>query len=146
MHDSRIGAFGAIGLVLFLLLEIGAVSGIDPRARSGALVLAPVVGRTMPPLVARAFRPAAAGHGASFRGTLGRAAPAVATVIAVALALATLRADGVVALLLAAAAALGFAAFMARRLGGVSGDVHGAAVELSELVVLLTAAAAHPAR
>jgi adenosylcobinamide-GDP ribazoletransferase len=146
MHDSRIGAFGAIGLVLFLLLEIGAVSGIDPRARSGALVLAPVVGRTMPPLVARAFRPAAAGHGASFRGTLGRAAPAVATVIAVAVALATLRADGVVALLLAAAAALGFAAFMARRLGGVSGDVHGAAVELSELVVLLTAAAAHPAR
>jgi adenosylcobinamide-GDP ribazoletransferase len=70
----------------------------------------------------------------------------VATVIAVAVALATLRADGVVALLLAAAAALGFAAFMARRLGGVSGDVHGAAVELSELVVLLTAAAAHPAR
>jgi cobalamin synthase len=34
---------------------------------------------------------------------------------------------------------------MARRLGGVSGDVHGAVVELSELVVLLTAAAAHPA-
>jgi adenosylcobinamide-GDP ribazoletransferase len=52
---------------------------------------------------------------------------------------------GVVALLLAPSAALAWAALMARRLGGVSGDVHGAVVELSELVVLLTAAAAHPA-
>src|SRR5437016_2987042 len=55
MRDSRIGAFGAIGLVLFLLLEIAAVSGIAASARGWALVLAPVVGRAMAPIVARAF-------------------------------------------------------------------------------------------
>lgn len=146
MHDSRIGAFGAMGLVLLLLLEIAALSGIDPRARPGALVLAPVVGRAMSPIVGRIFPSAAAGHGASFRAALGRAAPGAAAVVALLVAVAAMGGRGVVALGLAAAVALAFAAFMTRRLGGVTGDVHGAVVELSEVVVLLTAAAAHPAR
>jgi adenosylcobinamide-GDP ribazoletransferase len=146
MHDSRIGAFGAMGLVLVLLLEIAALSGIDPRARAGALVLAPVVSRAMPPIVGRVFPSAAAGHGASFRAALGRAAPGTATVVALLVAVAAMGARGVVALGLAAAVALAFAAFMTRRLGGVTGDVHGAVVELSEVVVLLTVAVAHPAR
>ena len=33
MRDSRIGAFGAIGLILFLLLEVAAVSELTPAAR-----------------------------------------------------------------------------------------------------------------
>jgi adenosylcobinamide-GDP ribazoletransferase len=146
MRDSRIGAFGAIGLVLFLLLEIAAVSGIEASARGAALVLAPVVGRAMSPIVGRIFPAGPAGHGARFRAELGAAAPFVAAAIAVATALLTMRARGVVALGLAAAVALAVAAFMTRRLGGVTGDVHGAVIELSEVVVLLTAAAAAPAR
>ena len=141
MHDSRIGAFGAMGLVLLLMLEIGAVSGIDAQVRGPALVLAPVVGRTMPLIVARVFRSVGSGHGASFRADLGRAAPALAAIFALVVAIATLGARGVLALALAAVVALAMGAFMSRRLGGVSGDVHGAVIELSEVVVLLTAAA-----
>jgi adenosylcobinamide-GDP ribazoletransferase len=146
MRDSRIGAFGAIGLVLVLLLTIGAVGGIEPRARGGALVLAPVVGRAMSPIVGRIFPAPASGHGASFRAELGVAAPIVAAIVALTVAFAAMGPHGIVALGLAAAAALAWAAFMTRRLGGVTGDVHGAVVELSELAVLLTAAAAHPGR
>ena len=146
MHDSRIGAFGAIGLVLFLLLEIAAVSGIDPRARGDALVLAPVVGRAMPPIVGRVFPSVGRGHGASFRTELGGAAPFVAAALALVVAGLTMGVRGVLGLVIAAALALAFAAFMTRRLGGVNGDVHGAVVELSEVAVLLAAAAAHPAR
>jgi adenosylcobinamide-GDP ribazoletransferase len=145
MRDSRIGAFGAMGLVLVTLLAIAAVSGIEPRARAGALVLAPVVGRALSPIVARVFPATAAGHGAGFRADLGAKAPVVAAVVALAVAVA-LGPAGVLALLLATAVAFGWAAFMTRRLGGVTGDVHGAVIELSELTVLLTAAAAHPAR
>jgi adenosylcobinamide-GDP ribazoletransferase len=144
MHDSRIGAFGAIGLVLFLLLELAAVSGIDAHARGAALLLAPVVGRAMSPIVARVFPSGGAGHGASFRAELGGAAPFVAAAIALVVAVLAMGARGVLALALAAGLSLAFAAFMARRLGGVTGDVHGAVVELGEVVVLLTAAAAHP--
>jgi adenosylcobinamide-GDP ribazoletransferase len=145
MRDSRIGAFAAIGLVLFLLLEIAAVSGTDPHARGEALLLAPVVGRAMSPIVARVFPAVADGHGARFRAELGAAAPVIAAAVALVVALATMGLRGVLALALAAAVALAVAAFMTRRLGGLSGDVHGAIVELSELVVLLTAAA-HPIR
>src|SRR5207244_4536291 len=61
MRDSRLGAFGAIGLVLFLLLELGAVSGIDPHARWRALLVPPVVGRPVSPLLAPRFPPPPSG-------------------------------------------------------------------------------------
>ncbi len=145
MHDSRIGAFGATGLILLLLLTIGAVSGIDARARTGALVLAPVVGRALPPIVGRVFPAVGAGHGAGFRASIGRTAPLIATLAALAVAVVALGVLGVIASAIGAAVGLAWAAFMSRRLGGVNGDVHGAVIELSELAVLLTVAAASPA-
>jgi adenosylcobinamide-GDP ribazoletransferase len=144
MHDSSIGAFGAMGLVLILLLEIAAVSGIDSSARAHALLLAPVGGRAMSPILARLFPSVSAGHGARFRAELGSAAPVVAAVLAVTVALVAMGALGLLALVLVFALAMMVGGFMTRRLGGVTGDVHGAVVELGEVVVLLTAAAAHP--
>ena len=146
MRDSRIGAFGAVGLILFLLLEVAAVTGIDARARWRALLVAPVVGRAMPPLLARMFAAAPSGHGARFRAELGPAAPAVAMAIAVVVAIGVLGASGVLALAAGIALATALGAFMMRRLGGVTGDVHGAAVEFAELAVLLVVAAVSPAR
>jgi len=146
MRDSRIGAFGAIGLVLCVLLEVGAVSGIDARARVHALLLAPVAGRAVAPLVARVFPAPGGGHGAGFRASVSAPVAAVALAIAAVVAAVTLRGWGVLALALATALALVVGAFMTRRLGGVTGDVHGATVELAELTVLLTVAAAYPAR
>ena len=146
MRDSHIGAFGAVGLILFLLLEIAAVTGIDARARWRALLVAPVVGRAMPPLLARMFAAAPAGHGARFRAELGPASPAVATAIAVVVAIGVLGASGALALVAGVALTAALGAFMMRRLGAVTGDVHGAAVELAELAALLVVAAASPAR
>ena len=143
MRDSRIGAFGAIGLVLFVLLEVTAVSGIDASARWRVLVAAPVVGRAMPPLMGRFFSAVPSGQGTSFRAELGVGAPLVAALLALAVALAVLGALGALACALGVVVTMALGAFMSRRLGGVSGDVHGAAVELAELVVLLTVAAAH---
>ena len=146
MHDSRIGAFGVIGLILFLLLVIGAVSAIDPRSRGGALLAAPVIGRAMPPLLAKIFPAVGDGHGARFHADLGTAAAPIALVVALVVAASALGVRGVAALVLAIVVIVAFAAFMARRLGGITGDVHGAAVELAEAAVLLTAAAGNPAR
>src|SRR5688572_17863014 len=57
MRDSRIGAFGAIGLILFLLLEVAAVAELSPEVRWRALIVAPALARSTPPLVAWIFPP-----------------------------------------------------------------------------------------
>jgi adenosylcobinamide-GDP ribazoletransferase len=53
MRDSRIGVFGALGLIVLMLLEIAAVTELPPAARWRVLLVVPVVGRAMPALLAR---------------------------------------------------------------------------------------------
>jgi adenosylcobinamide-GDP ribazoletransferase len=146
MRDSRVGSFGVVGLVLVILLTVGAVGGIDARARAGALVLAPVAGRAGAPLLARMFPTVGPGHGASFREGVARLAAPLSIGLAVVVAATALGVHGLIALGVVIVLGLAIGAYMTRRLGGVTGDVHGAAVELGELVVVLTVAAAYPAR
>jgi adenosylcobinamide-GDP ribazoletransferase len=147
MRDSRIGAFGAIGLILFLMLEIVALAELTRDARWGALVAAPAIARATPAVIGRLFSPARAdGQGAAFRMGLRPSAVVVGTMVALAAATLVLGWPGVAAVAAGMAAGVGLAAFLGRRLGGVTGDVLGAAVEVSELAVLLTVSASTYAR
>ena len=141
MSDSRIGTFGAVGLILFLLLEIVALSGVDAHARWRVLLAAPAIGRAMPPLVARFF-PAARddGQGAGFVAEVRRRGAVAAVLIAAVVAMLGFGASGLVALAIALVVALVTARFFVARVGGLTGDVLGAIVEISELAVLLTVA------
>jgi len=142
MSDSRIGAFGAIGLILFLLLELSAVAELPAAARWRALVVAPTIARATPALFGRLFRPArGSGQGAAFHAGLGRTAAPAALAVALVVAVAILGGLGVVALAVAAASVAVLGAFVVRRFGGLTGDVLGAGVELAELAVLLTVSA-----
>jgi adenosylcobinamide-GDP ribazoletransferase len=142
MRDSRIGAFGTIGLILFLMLEIVALAELVPPVRGSALFAAPVIARATPAVLAALFRPARAdGQGAVFHAGVRPSAIAVGLAVAVAAASFALGGLGVATLAAALVAAVAVAAFVAGRLGGVTGDVLGAAVEISELVVLLTVSA-----
>lgn len=138
MRDSRIGAFGAIGLILFLFLEIVAVAELPPATRWPTLLAAPAMARAMPVLLARVF-PAAnpGGQGAKFRSGLRRTATPIALAVAAVVALGLLGWIGLVAFAAALVASLGVGWFWARRLCGITGDVLGASVELAELTILL---------
>jgi adenosylcobinamide-GDP ribazoletransferase len=141
MSDSRIGTFGAVGLILFLMIEIVALSGMDPEAGWRALVAAPVIGRATPPLLARLFPAARAdGQGAAFLAEVGRGGAVLALTVAMVIALLTLRLEGLVAGAAGLVVAVVAGRFLAARVGGLTGDVLGAVVELSELTVLLTVA------
>ena len=142
MRDSRIGAFGAIGLILFLLLEIGAVVELPPGIRPRALLVVPVVARATPPLLALLF-PAAKteGFGAAFGASLGGHAAPIALAIALLVSATALRSLGVLVLAVSLLSAVAVARFVATRVAGITGDVLGAAIEIAELAGLLTVSA-----
>ena len=139
MRDSRIGTFGAVGLILFLMLEIVTVAELGPAVRWRALIVVPTLARAVPPVLARCFPSARpVGQGASFVTGVSALAAPVALGIAALIAVLTLRLAGVAALGVGLAIAFAVAGFQNRRLGGLTGDVLGAAVELAELGALLT--------
>ena len=143
MRDSRVGVFGAAGLVLFLLLVVAAVADLPDPSRGRLLILAPVVGRAAPLLVAGWLRPATPGEGlgAAFVAGLSRWAGPLWALGGIALGVALVGPWGAAIPVLAWAAAILGAGFAARRLGGLTGDVLGAVVELAELGALLAGAA-----
>lgn len=142
MRDSRIGALGAVGLILFLLLEIAAVAELPAGVRWRALLVLPALARATPPLVAWCFPPARGeGHCAAFRAGLRAGAAPVALALGLVLAWLGLGVAGLLVAATAVVAALGLAGFMAARLAGVTGDVLGAAVEVAELAGLLAVSA-----
>jgi adenosylcobinamide-GDP ribazoletransferase len=148
MHDSRIGAFGALGLILLLLLEIAAITEMPPSVRVRALLVAPTVARATPPLLARLFSPAKLeGLGAAFGAGVGALAAPIALSIALVVAIVALRGLGVVVVVVSFVSALVLTRFFAGRVSGITGDVLGAAIEIAELTALLTVSAwSHLAR
>ena len=142
MRDSRIGSFGAIGLILLLLLEVAAVAELSPETRWRTLLVAPALARAMPPLVGWIFPSATPlGQGAMFRSGLTRGRVLVALLLGAAITLALLSVAGLVVFVLATTFGLGLGWFFTRRLGGITGDVLGATIEVAELIVLLTVVA-----
>lgn len=139
MRDSRIGVFGAAGLVLVLILFVVALAELAAPMRSRLLLLAPVVGRVTPLLVGAWLRPATPGQGlgAAFAAGLSPWAGLVHGVAGLALATWLLGPSGAAIAAVAWSLTLLWAGFAGRRFGGVTGDVLGAVVELGELAVLL---------
>ena len=142
MRDSRIGAFGAAALVLALLLKVAAVLALLAHGPAAwALLSAPMLARLLAvPLVV--FFPYARpeGLGRPFHDGGG----VRELVVALALTALVLPWFGVRVLLPSAAAvatAAAVAFWVRRRLGGLTGDVYGAAVELAEVAFLVAASA-----
>lgn len=143
MRDGRIGTFGAVGLILLLLLALAALAELAQPIRSAALLLAPLVGRYAPLLLARTFHPLShepSTGGAFMRAVSGAAALAGAAMVAVsAWLILGIWGELVAAVGLGAALASGW--IFSRRLRGLTGDGLGAGVELAELTILLSVVA-----
>jgi adenosylcobinamide-GDP ribazoletransferase len=140
MRDPRVGAFGVVGFVCVVALKIAAVYALPTAIRLQALVLAPTLGRWTIVLLATVF-PYGREHGLG--APLKAAATPRALVIATILPLAgcfTMGPVGIACGLMATVVALGLGHWLMRLLPGLTGDNYGAACELVEATVWLSAA------
>jgi adenosylcobinamide-GDP ribazoletransferase len=140
MRDSRIGAHGATALALVLAAKATALTELLARGDPWPLVAAPALARfAVVPLVVLVPYARPEGLGRAFHGTAGAREISISAVLAAAAV-----APFAPASLAPCAVALGVAAVLAlalhRRLGGLTGDGYGAAIELAELAYLATAA------
>ena len=137
MRDSRIGAHGATALVLALIAKVAALAQVAERHDLLALLAFPTVARWLAAVLVVLFPYARAeGLGRAFNGEAGRLQVGVATAIA-AVTLIVLGPALILPALGTAAAVLAFGFWLYRRLGGLTGDVYGAAIELGEVVMLI---------
>jgi adenosylcobinamide-GDP ribazoletransferase len=149
LKDPRLGSFGGAGLILLLLVKLAAVVDVLataadwPLAALLPLLVVPVLGRWAVVIAAASFplaRPD--GMGASFRRGLGRREVILAT-LTTTVACLLMGWGGLVVWAAAVLALLGMARLAMARLGGLTGDVYGAIIELTEtgalvVVVLLS--------
>ena len=137
MRDSRIGAHGASALFLVLSSKLIALSSLPSGRLSLALVCAPACARAVAVWLLFAYPSARAdGLGQSFATRVQLRHALLASVFACA-ALALFGLVAWLPLLLCAAAGLALGAWANARLGGITGDVCGAAIELSEVAFLI---------
>jgi adenosylcobinamide-GDP ribazoletransferase len=153
MRRGDVGPFGVVTLLLTLLVQVLALASVGPDRRVGALAVALVASRTVLPLLCGRRVPAARseGLGALVAGTVSPVAAGL-SVAPLAVLVGVLLASGgstypvgvVVGVVVAAGLALlvgaAYGWHCVRRLGGVTGDVLGACVEVTFTVALVSLA------
>ncbi|RZU77322.1 cobalamin-5'-phosphate synthase [Micromonospora kangleipakensis] len=145
MKKPDVGPFGVVALVVVLLLQTAALAELAGRSWPAALagvVAAAAAGRLGVAVACRRGVPAARpeGLGALVAGTVGPVALVVGTVAVALLAVPAAPGrpwQGPLAVVAALAVAVGLLGHAVRRLGGVTGDVLGATVEIVTTLVYL---------
>jgi adenosylcobinamide-GDP ribazoletransferase len=137
MRDTRIGAYGATGLMLVLGLKVVALASLPPHLAWSAALVAPAEARLAPVVLARLCPPVRPeGAGRAFALSVTPVGLVVAGLVATAIAVGVLGVMGLPLVVTAVAGAAAFAAYLRRRLGGLTGDCLGALVEASEAAAL----------
>jgi adenosylcobinamide-GDP ribazoletransferase len=136
MADPHVGSFGVAAIMLQLIAKLVLLHGLIVAAAFPVLILVPFAARIGPLAWARWLPPLHAGLGARFAAVIRlRDIIGWATLLAAASIIAP-------AMMIAPLLIAGWWLWLRRQLGGVSGDCHGAGIELVEtglLVALLVA-------
>jgi adenosylcobinamide-GDP ribazoletransferase len=139
MKDHRVGTFGVLGLLSVLGIKFLALNSLPEEIAGKSLAVALVLGRwSMVELIYRApYARPEGGLGRSFKENVRRREMFLAGATSLILAVFFLRFWGALVWLAIAVFTLGIQFLFMRRLGGVTGDVLGAANEVNEVLVLI---------
>src|SRR6202011_437211 len=138
MRDSRLGTYGAIVLLVGFSARLSALASLPAAAIVPGLVVAHALGRATIPVLA-ASMPFARDDGLGKSAGRPEAASAItAIIIAVLIAFLCLSAkEALLAVAVTVAGAAAMAVLAWRQIGGVTGDVFGAAEQIAETAVLV---------
>ena len=138
MHDSRAGAFGIVGVCCLLIVKYVSLNSVPDSLMMMTLVLMPVVSRWAMVYAVFAYpyaRPS--GLGKVFKQAASRRRLAIATLVALAVAIPWFRLAGLVIMLGVWAIVVAMAAYLKRKFSGLTGDTYGAINEVAEVGVLI---------
>jgi adenosylcobinamide-GDP ribazoletransferase len=140
MKDPHNGTFGVLALAASVFARIAAVAAMGPAAAAVALPAAHALGRSTSAVLMWMLPSAGDGLGARYSARVSRRQAAAAAAVGLAITIGSMGAWG-----LAAAAVAGVGSALAgslalRKIGGVTGDVLGAAEQLTEIGILLLGA------
>lgn len=141
MKDTRLGSFAAGALILVLIIKFACLAVLPRPLLLAGLVAAPALGRAAAAMLSCLMPPARINQGLGAAISGGSPWPGL---VSAACALAVCLLAGLPTLwaaLAALAAGVGLGAWYHRRLGGVTGDTLGAAVEVCETAALLVISA-----
>jgi adenosylcobinamide-GDP ribazoletransferase len=139
MKDHRVGTFGAVGLILVLGLKFLALHSLLTQDVGKALLVALTLSRwSMVQLTYRApYARREGGLGLPFKENLKKKEMVIATVISLAVSLFFLRFWGAILWLGVGVVTLLFQSFFEKKIGGITGDILGAANETNEVFALI---------
>ncbi|MEX0975445.1 MAG: adenosylcobinamide-GDP ribazoletransferase [Bacillota bacterium] len=143
MKDSRVGAMGVAVGILLVGLKVASIAALAGERRFAALLLAPVLGRyaMLTGMTVFPYARTAGGLGSLFKDKVRLHWMVAPGVFAVALAAAVAGVPGIAAFAACVLMALGLGRLVTGRLGGLTGDVHGALCEVAEAAVYVVFAA-----
>ncbi len=142
MRDSRVGSFGVVGGITILLVKFAALSSLPAPFRFATLLVMPTLGRWAMVGALSAFpyaRPE--GKGTAFRGNTNVWSTLMATMVALVVAVLSLRLLGAVILVMVAVFTWLSGQYVLRKIPGLTGDTYGAICETVEALVLLAVVA-----
>jgi len=141
MRDSRVGAFGIIGIVLLLLVKYVSLNSLPATSIIPTLIFMPVVSRWSMTYTIFAYPYArSSGLGTPFKQETSRSGFIIATVTALVVALALLpwwQLTGLVVMFGVWLITVMLATYFRHRFSGLTGDNYGTINEVAEAFVLI---------
>ena len=142
MRDSRLGTYGTLLLIVVFATKLAALASLPSAFVVPALIAAHALGRGAIPVLAATMPFARADGLGQSAGRPDASSAVIAVGLAALVALLCLPIKVAFLAMLSTALAAGFVAMLAyRQIGGVTGDVFGAAEQAAETAVLLLIAA-----
>ncbi|MCR4432025.1 MAG: adenosylcobinamide-GDP ribazoletransferase [Tepidanaerobacteraceae bacterium] len=138
MKDSRIGAYGAMGVVLLLLFKFSLITALSQQFIIPALILAPALSRwSVTYAIVLLPYGRESGLGKAFSMYKSPWQFVFSSILAIGIAAVLANSRGIILLLILFLASFFISKYIISQIGGHTGDTYGALNEICEVIVLL---------